>query len=106
MSSFIDKVKNVAEKASDKYQEKKNSSSKDEGTYDPSKNDDYSSSNQQSSNEVCHLRFTALQILPSGKQHRKMNCSFPSNTRIIPCNFAKQVRQEFDNINFTMNVTY
>lgn len=51
MSSFLDKVKDVAEKASDKYQEKKNSSSKDEGTYDPSKNDDYPSSNKQSGSD-------------------------------------------------------
>lgn len=64
MSSFLNKVKDVAEKASDKYQEKKNSSSKDEGTYDPSKNDDYSSSNKQSSNEVCCLTPMVLEVCP------------------------------------------
>lgn len=57
MSSFLDKVKDVAGKASDAYQENKSKSSgsnnnEDGGTYDSSKNDDYSSGNQQSSSEV------------------------------------------------------
>lgn len=106
MSSFLNTVKDVAEKASDRYQEKKKSSSKDEGTYDPSKNDDYSSSNKQSSNEVCRLRSIAFKAFPRGKQLCKTNCSFPSNASETSRNFREERLAGIYQIDMDLNTLY
>lgn len=83
MSSFLDKVKDVAVKASDKYQEQKDSSSKDEGTYDPSKNDDYPSSNKQSGSDSYGGRDTSNTDSYSSKpanSHTQVKTRLPPTT--------------------------